>query len=337
MPRSEDRVNGGATRSRRVTCFLTTPGTLTTRSVSTFARSASSLSDSKLISRLSSLDVQFRTATPVHVHKQRAKHSARQNGAAVDGDDDGSASSSASSSSSDDASVVQSAPYTYQSTHRTTSSLHNHHHYSGGLGPTVSAIPGYLAPRPVRTSYDHGLTVPRAPSPRRSGAEYSQRPQSVMSGRTGYQVGDAGSTHRSVYTNGRSGAGFTTAAYQPPAPAFNPRPLDFTNGPLRLPQTRPGPLSSVDAHSLSESAAQLSLADDASAGGSGYNTFLPPRTEGSLMDAGVHGMKRSWDGFKLEMKFGEHDMSVSVYIEMLTRSIDAHRHPQGSFGSSLLA
>jgi hypothetical protein len=249
--------------------------------------------------------VQFRTATPVHVHRQRAKANERQNGAAGDDDSNSESASSASSSSvSDEGSGFQSAPYTYQSTRRTASSLHNQHHYSGGLGPTSSAIPGYLAPRPVRTSYDHGLTVPRAPSPRRSGAEYHQRPSSVMTSKTGYQADGVGSTHRSVYTNGGGRGGLTTAAYQPPAPTFNPRPMDFTNGPLRLPP-RTGPQSSVDAQSLSESTAMLSLGDNTSAGGTGYNSYLAPRNEASLMDAGVHGMKRSWDGFKLEVKFGE--------------------------------
>lgn len=42
-------------------------------------------------------------------------------------------------------------------------------------------------------------------------------------------------------------------------------------------------------------------------GGSGYNQFAsnrPPQMDGTTLDAGVHGMKRSWDGFKLEIKFG---------------------------------
>lgn len=251
-------------------------------------------------------DVQFRTATPVHIDKQRARSEAR-NGA----DDASVSSSSSSSSGGSDVSAFQSSPYTYQSTHRTASSTH--HHYSGGMGATASAIPGYLAPRPVRTSYDHGLTVPRAPSPRRSSAEYSQRPTSILSGVNGggSRAGPS-SIHRSVYTNG-NGDGRTTASYQPPAPTFNPRPMDFTNGPLRLPPqpapsslhrtTRPGVGSSIDARSLTESMAQTSLAE--TTGGSGYNTYLAPKTDGTLMDAGVHGMKRSWDGFKLEMKFGE--------------------------------
>ena len=48
----------------------------------------------------------------------------------------------------------------------------------------------------------------------------------------------------------------------------------------------------------------MSIAD---VGGSGYNQYAssrPDRLEGTTLDAGVHGMKRSWDGFKLEVKFG---------------------------------
>ena len=50
----------------------------------------------------------------------------------------------------------------------------------------------------------------------------------------------------------------------------------------------------------------MSLAEK-DAGGSGYNQYAssrPDRLEGTTLDAGVHGMKRSWDGFKLEVKFG---------------------------------
>lgn len=70
---------------------------------------------------------------------------------------------------------------------------------------------------------------------------------------------------------------------------------------------------SSDTQSLTESAAKLALGD---AGGSGYNQFAsarPARTEGTLVDAGVHGMKRSWDGFKLEMKFGECEDRLGLY------------------------
>lgn len=77
--------------------------------------------------------------------------------------------------------------------------------------------------------------------------------------------------------------------------------MDF-NSPLRLPTAA---LSSGDGHSLSESTARMSLNDT---GGSGYNQYAstrPPKLDGTALDAGVHGMKRSWDGFKLEMKFGE--------------------------------
>jgi hypothetical protein len=216
----------------------------------------------------------------VHVHSQRSQNGGHDN------DDDDSASSASASSSED--SRFPSSPYTYQSTHRTTNSTH--HHYATPLGTTASAVPGYLTAKPHRTSVDYGstsLAVPRAPSPRRASADY-ERPGH------GAKL-NGGSSKRAVSHNHP-----TTASYQPPAPAFSPRPMDF-NSPLRLP-TR---AMSSDTQSLTESAARLSLGD---AGGSGYNQYAstrPMRTEGTLVDAGVHGMKRSWDGFKLEMKFGE--------------------------------
>lgn len=223
----------------------------------------------------SSTDVQFRTATPVHMHAQR-------NQTAYPNDDD-SASSSSSSSSSDD-SAFPSSPYTYQSTHRTTTSSR----YAAPLGTTASAIPGYLQSKPHRSSMDYNssLTVPRAPSPRRVSADYERPGSKALEP----------SRHR--HTSGPTGGGakFTTSSYQPPAPAFLSRPMDYTTS-LRLPPR--APLSS-DSNSLTDSIATLSVADN---GGSGYNQFAsvrPPKLDGTALDAGVHGMKRSWDGFKRE-------------------------------------
>lgn len=229
-------------------------------------------------------DVQFRTATPVHLHSRR--HQAVP-------DDDDSASSSSASSSSSTGSRFPSSPYTYQSTHRTAST----HHYAAPLGTTASAIPGYLGQTPRRSSVDYlssSLAVPRAPSPRRSSAEY-ERPA-------------YGGKVSSKSRHAPPPAQFTTSSYQPPAPAFQPRAMDYTTS-LRLPPTR---AMSSDTNSLTESAARLVLGDN---GGSGYNQFAstrPPQLDGSALDAGVHGMKRSWDGFKLEVKFGAHKVSKKI-------------------------
>ncbi|KAL8293204.1 hypothetical protein RQP46_000898 [Phenoliferia psychrophenolica] len=90
-------------------------------------------------------------------------------------------------------------------------------------------------------------------------------------------------------------------AHDSESPAFNPRPMDFT-GSLRLPTKAP---MSNGSGSLDDSLRTLSVKD--SGGGSGYNQFAstrPERLDGTVLDAGVHGMKRSWDGFKLEVKFG---------------------------------
>lgn len=205
-------------------------------------------------------------------------------------DDDSASSSSASPSEHQETGA---SPYTYQPTHRTANS--SHHHYAAPLGSTASAIPGYLSPRPLQTSLVYGsdsLAVPRAPSPRRTSAEYYERPGYGAQLSNGAASLRAPSTYRDRQT---------TASYQPPAPAFNPRPTDFTT-PLRLP---PSKAMSSDTQSLTESAAKLALGD---AGGSGYNSFAsskPLRTDGKLLDGGAHDLKRSWDGFKLEMKFGQ--------------------------------
>ena len=134
--------------------------------------------------------------------------------------------------------------------------------------------------------YSSTLTVPRAPSPRRTSVDHD-RPR---------KAGSSSKASRST-TRAPPPASFTTSSYQPPAPAFNPRPMDFT-GSLRLP-TRP-PVSN-DSNSLTESLTTLSVKDAGS--GTGYNQFVstrPPKLDGTALDAGVHGMKRSWDGFKRE-------------------------------------
>lgn len=95
----------------------------------------------------------------------------------------------------------------------------------------------------------------------------------------------------------RTPSQFTTSSYQPPAP-LNSR-FASAETSLRLPSKQKTSLSS-----LSDSTARMNLQDS---GGSGYNAFAssrPERLEGTALDAGVHGMKRSWDGFKLEVKFG---------------------------------
>jgi hypothetical protein len=77
------------------------------------------------------------------------------------------------------------------------------------------------------------------------------------------------------------------------------------------------PLSSADAQSLTSSTARLSLGTT-NPNESGYNKFARSdkqrgdRNEGNVLDAGVHGMKRSWDGFKLDMRFGTHKLGKKM-------------------------
>lgn len=75
--------------------------------------------------------------------------------------------------------------------------------------------------------------------------------------------------------------------------------------------------------SLVGSTARLSLNDSASnPNESGYNKAVkaghavpstrPPKLDGTALDAGMHGLTRSWDGFKLDMRFGAHKVSKKV-------------------------
>ncbi|KAK4053828.1 hypothetical protein OIV83_001484 [Microbotryomycetes sp. JL201] len=241
--------------------------------------------------------VQFRTATPAHVHARRQRKT-MQNG-------DGSSVSSSSSSSSGADEDVDHPQFTYQSMARSPPSSSTHHHYVATLGSTASAVPGYLAPRPLYTSLETGptsLLAPRAPSPRRASGEY-ERPGSLLSGVSGHG------------RNGYRAAGQTTASFQPPAPAFNPRSPDpYAGTSLRIP-----PSHGSDTDSLAYSAAKLTLGAEASNmnSSSGYNSYAArklqkdemsirqPKTDGTALQAGLHGTKRSMDAFKLEMKFGK--------------------------------
>ncbi|GAA5848217.1 hypothetical protein JCM8547_004447 [Rhodosporidiobolus lusitaniae] len=264
--------------------------------------------------------VQFRTATPLHVQQ-------RQQAIAENPLDDSSASSSSASSSS---SGFHSSPYTYQSTHRTTSSSHH--------PSTISAIPPYLAGH-HRTSIDGGpssLSVPRAPSPHQSPSSSSSLygDSTAAYGGGGYDRMGPGYGSRTTTAKLRSAStpihgattasyqppdhrGGTTASYQPPAPGFSPRGVPSSDG-----------------NSLADSTAQLSLGSTINAGSgsgagatSGYtkaikaghatSSMRPPKMDGSALDAGMHGMKRSFDGFKLDMKFGAHKVG-----KKLTRTLN---------------
>ncbi|KAI5478585.1 hypothetical protein MNV49_004844 [Pseudohyphozyma bogoriensis] len=237
--------------------------------------------------------VQFRTATPVHMHAQRHQSAFP--------DDDGSASSSSSDGSDSDGSGFPSTPYTYQSTHRTGTS--SHHHYSTQLGTTGSAIPSYLNPTPHRSSMEYGssLTVPRAPSPRRASADYERAERKPSS------------------SSRRPQPQFTTSSYQPPAPAFNPRAAGgFAPEPtLRLPTMAPP--SSTDSNSLSDSVAKLAISGEGTTGYNKLESIRAPKMDGSALAAGTHGLKRSWDGFKLETKFGLR--SATKKVERKLRAI----------------
>ncbi|BGP29943.1 hypothetical protein JCM10296v2_001695 [Rhodotorula toruloides] len=111
----------------------------------------------------------------------------------------------------------------------------------------------------------------------------------------------------------------TTASYQPPAPAFNP------NDPLRLPTLGTSTVSGVDASFIQESTARLSLGPDPTAGGAGQSGYdkavkaghassstRPPKMDGSAMGAGMHGLQRSFDAFKLDTRFAAHKVGKKI-------------------------
>ncbi|GAA6062452.1 hypothetical protein JCM10212_005355 [Sporobolomyces blumeae] len=139
-----------------------------------------------------------------------------------------------------------------------------------------------------------------------------------------------------------SGHQFSTSSFQPPA-AFNPRPpalfsiepvarLTASGSSTTHPHLTPSSTTArphSDSRSLLSSTAKLSLnspptvATGGGGGGqnnneSGYNKYArdsktrPPKMDGNMLDAGVHGMKRSWDGFKLDMRFGAHKMAKKL-------------------------
>ncbi|BGO89475.1 hypothetical protein NBRC10512v2_001432 [Rhodotorula toruloides] len=237
-------------------------------------------------------NVQLRTATPVHLQRRQL--------AALNNPDDDDSASSSSSSESDRDSAFHSSPYTYQSTHRTTTtSSHPHRHHSSSLyPPTISAIPPYLADH-SRTSIDAGpssLSVPHAPdsSRRPSGSASLYNGASASSAAydrigPGYGSRVTSSKLRSVSTPVRQHP--TTASYQPPAPAFNP------NDPLRLPTLGTSTVSGGDASFIQE--ARLVV-------------HPPAKMDGSAMVAGMHGMQRSFDAFKLDTRFAAHKVGKKI-------------------------
>jgi hypothetical protein len=157
--------------------------------------------------------------------------------------------------------------------------------------------------------------VPRAPSPaKRSSNEYD---------RSSLDRGGSNSSLRPSASQLRRPAGqqFSTSSFQPPA-AFNPIPpsmqLSANQPPLRNAPSiaQLPPLNASDTHSLTSSTARLSLGTT-NPNESGYNKFA--RTDkqrgergDNLLDSGVHGMKRSWDGFKLDMRFGAHKVGKKM-------------------------
>ena len=220
-------------------------------------------------------DVAFRAAKSIHQQQRPTAFQPR--------DDDGSASSSSASSDSS-SSRFPSTPYTYQSTRASSNQ------YVPGLGK-ASAIPTHLSGKSRSTSLDYGssLAPPTGSSSLRRISE-QDRPSSSYRGPS-----SALKQPRQTIPSSH----FTTSSFQPPA-AFSSR-LGGDPSSLRLP-----PKVSSATSSLAESTARMSLAEK-DAGGSGYNQYAssrPDRLEGTTLDAGVHGMKRSWDGFKLEVKFG---------------------------------
>lgn len=246
-------------------------------------------------------DVQFRTATPVHIHRQR---SIRTIGPV---DDDGSASSSSASTKSNE-SRFSSSPYTYTSTHRTTASTH----YTPGLGTTTtnsaSALPSHLSSKRLDTiSSGSAYSIQPASSSHLRQLDYDPRLITTSSkSRSTFQPSSYQTQQPRSSLQHHHPPRQTTSSYQPPAPV-NTR-FGEPGVSLRMPPAR---MTSSPNSSLAGRTARMSLADQDAGideqGGSGYNQYAssrPPKLDGSALDAGVHGMKRSWDGFKLEMKFG---------------------------------
>lgn len=267
-------------------------------------------------------DVQHRAPAPLPVSRRPPTISETPNA------DDSASSSSASDS---DASDFESTPYTYQSTHRTTTSSSHPASAavrSGRYPSAMSAVPSYLSNGAPRHSLDSGP----------SGASH-RRPTSPS-------LHDGSSGHYSAYD--RIGPGYgsrvtssrlrsvtsphaTTASYQPPAPAFNPRdPIGSSVATGGGTSTASGGgggggaygTATGGASSLVGSTARLSLNDSAGAANeSGYNKAVkaghvsstrPPKLDGTALDAGMHGLTRSWDGFKLDMRFGAHKVGKKV-------------------------
>lgn len=163
--------------------------------------------------------------------------------------------------------------------------------------------------------------MPRAPSP-------AKRPSNEYD-RTSLDRGGSSASLRPSASRLRPAGGqqFSTSSFQPPA-AFNPIPpsmqlVSANQPPLRNSNSiaqlqTAAALGSADANSLTSSTARLSLGATTNPNESGYNKFARTdkqrgdRAEGNVLDAGVHGMKRSWDGFKLDVRFGAHKMGKKM-------------------------
>ncbi|GAA5862188.1 hypothetical protein JCM3774_004815 [Rhodotorula dairenensis] len=288
---------------------------------------------------------QHRTAARVPVPVPKRPPTIRE---AINADD----SASCSSSSDSDESGFESTPYTYQSTHRTTTT--SSHPASaaqpggGGGGRYPSAVPAYLSggggqrysldsgPSGSSSYHQHHPRRPSSPSlyDGSSGGHYSAYD------RIGPGYGSKVTSSRLRPISPMTGAHATTASYQPPAPAFDPR-LDPLGGSSRTAGTSTASVGGGGGYyggggvtsgsgggggtsSLIGSTARLSLNDSSASNPneSGYNKAVkaghavpstrPPKMDGTALDAGMHGLTRSWDGFKLDMRFGAHKVSKKV-------------------------
>lgn len=231
-------------------------------------------------------------------------------------DDDSASSSSASSTSSGTGGRFPSTAYTSSSTYRTAGS--NNQYSNKPSGSSASALPSHLNTTSTRRPSNdyYGSAVPSTSVLRRTNGEYDSKPsKSSSKSRVPQQSQFTTSSYQppAPAFSSRNQQQFTTSSYQPPAPAFAPRAMDY-NSSLRLP-TRAAPSS--DSNSLAESAARLSLNGG---GGSGYNQYAssrPNQLEGTALDAGVHGMKRSFDGFKLDVGFAAHKVKKKLARKIL--------------------